>query len=358
MNEADTGSPGTDRSASWPRRLGVAAIALAATAALYVAYWMFAAEQVRRGIDAWIEAKSYEGVSVSYRDLSVDGFPLWLDIRIAGPAALFQGPSPVEWTTAGLRARVRPWNWGKVQVDAAGKHEIVGVRRVSLAAQRLSGTFVFGRRGAATGRLDAQGVDADISKAGALRMKALALDFRWRAESGENASPLRFDLGMDDLVVPPRWATPLGRDVASLRFAGHVTGPLGDHRNPAFLREWRNAGGTIEIARLAVSHGPLRVEAEGTAALDKALQPVGAFATRVEGYMETVDALRQAGIMGAGDATAAKLVLAVIAKRPNGETPYIAAPLTLQDRVLSLESLKLAKLRVIDWSRVLGIPME
>ena len=107
----------------------------------------------------------------------------------------------------------------------------------------------------------------------------------------------------------------------------------------------------IEVADVTVRHGPLNVSGGGTIALDAAMQPVTAFTVRAEGYSETVDALRKAGQIKTGDATATKLVLAVLAKRPNGGPPYIEAPLTVQDRRLRIGPLDLLEIPVVSWSR-------
>ena len=72
--------------------------------------------------------------------------------------------------------------------------------------------------------------------------------------------------------------------------------------------------------------------------------------------METVDALRDRHLIGPGEAAAMKLVLTVLATRPAGQPPRLEAPLTLQDRRVSLKTLTLMKLPRIDWTRVLGVP--
>ncbi|MEK9725680.1 MAG: DUF2125 domain-containing protein, partial [Rhodospirillaceae bacterium] len=135
---------------------------------------------------------------------------------------------------------------------------------------------------------------------------------------------------------------------------GHVTGELGDSRDPDMLLNWRNGGGTLEITAFAVAHGPARLSGSGTFALDAEMQPEGAATARIEGFNETVDALVQVGILQPGAATAAKLVLTVMAKRPAGQAPYVEAPLTLQDRKLSIDRLTLLRAPRVDWTRVLG----
>jgi len=352
-------SAAAPRRSVWPRLAGVVGVGLAVAVGMYAVYWMTAANTVRAGIDDWIEAQAPRGLSVSYQDVHIGGFPFWLDVRMQGAAALLEGRTTAEWRPPVLQARSRPWRLTEIELDLTGRHEVVAARRVTLDTRRFVATIVLGHRGAVDGRLRADGISAAISRTGDVALKSLAVDFRWRGPRGAaDAPPLYVDLGADGVSVPAVWATPLGRDLATFRLIGQLTGKLGDYRDPAMLSDWRNAGGTIDVSRLNIDHGPLRLAGSGTVALDTDLQPVGAFAARIEGYMATVDALRDTGLLGPGKSTAAKLVLMVLAKRPAGQTPYIEVPISVQDRQLTIESLNLMKIPVIDWSRVLGRPIR
>jgi len=123
------------------------------------------------------------------------------------------------------------------------------------------------------------------------------------------------------------------------------------------LTQWRDAGGTLDVSRFSIEHGPLKLQAEGTAALDVRLQPQAAFTVRAEGYLDTVEALVKAGLMRPRDGTAVKLVLTVIAKRPAGRAPFVETPLTLQGQVLSAGDLRLLRVPPIQWDRLRGLTL-
>ena len=55
---------------------------------------------------------------------------------------------------------------------------------------------------------------------------------------------------------------------------------------------WRDAGGTVEVDRMTFAYGPLKLEANGTVALDTGLQPQAAFSIRAEGVFRAVEALK------------------------------------------------------------------
>jgi hypothetical protein len=96
------------------------------------------------------------------------------------------------------------------------------------------------------------------------------------------------------------------------------------------------------------------VDGDGTFALDGDLQPMGTFVARADGLMETLDLLRLRNMISIGQATAVKLMLMVLAHQPAGGPPRLEAPLTLQDREVTLKSLPIMKVPRIDWSRVIG----
>ena len=336
---------------SWPRRVGLAAAGLAVAVGFYTVYWLFAAQQVRGGIEAWIADHAGRGLAVSFESLDVDGFPFQINIRAAKPTALWtRGLDSIEWNAAGLQASMRPWRLNVVDADLSGRHRFTSARSVVFEAGQLDLRAVVRRRGAFSIHVAAADVDAEISAAGSGRLAKFNMDAHWAGSPSEDGAPLRLDLGADGMVAPDRWATPFGREIPALRIAGTVTGRLDELRDPDFLKTWRDGGGTIEIAQLALTHGPADLQSSGTLALDKDLQPIGAMTARVEGFMETVDALSRVRLIGVGEATAAKLVLAVIAKRPSGQTPFIEAPLTLQDRTLSVDKIELLEVPVVDWT--------
>jgi Uncharacterized protein conserved in bacteria (DUF2125) len=113
---------------------------------------------------------------------------------------------------------------------------------------------------------------------------------------------------------------------------------------------WRDAGGTLEIQRLAVNWGPLDLTGSATLALDDQLQPMGTGSARVIGYAETLDALAARGAISRSAATAAKAVLSLLAHAPaDGSPPDVKVPLTLQYRTLSMRQVPLLRLPELDW---------
>ena len=75
--------------------------------------------------------------------------------------------------------------------------------------------------------------------------------------------------------VPSAFGLPFGRSIELIFLDARINGPVPDDRWPAALETWRDAGGTIDVGALRLDHGPLRMQGEGTLALDADMQPIG-----------------------------------------------------------------------------------
>jgi hypothetical protein len=142
----------------------------------------------------------------------------------------------------------------------------------------------------------------------------------------------------------------LGRKTARLSFKAQVKGgvPLG-HDADAMAR-WRDDGGTLEISQMIINHGPLELNGDGTVALDRSLQPIGAFSLRVRGIIEAVDRLEEAGLIKPRAASLTKSVLSAMAgSKWDGGGGDIKVPLSIQDNKLYLGPVAVAKVPVVRW---------
>jgi hypothetical protein len=100
---------------------------------------------------------------------------------------------------------------------------------------------------------------------------------------------------------------------------------------------WRDAGGTLDVKRLAVEWGGLDVTLGATLALDEQLQPMGAGTLHVIDPTAALDGLRETGVLPDRAAFAARALLALMIKpAASGEKSAIDLPFTLQDRRLSI----------------------
>lgn len=145
------------------------------------------------------------------------------------------------------------------------------------------------------------------------------------------------------------WA--FGPRIASISFDAALLGPLpGTPDLTARATAWRDGGGTLELQRLALGWGPLGLSGSATMALDEHMQPMGAATARLVGFDASLDALAKAGVLAPRAAQAAKGVLTILARAPEGGgTPQVELPVTLQNRTLAAGRFPLVRLPEWVW---------
>jgi hypothetical protein len=356
------------------RRIALA-VGLAAVvgAGLYGAGWAYMAGRFADGVRAFIAARQAEGAAVAYAGVALGGFPLRLEARVLAPSATIALKDGT-WIWRPERAifSARPWSVGRVTLDLSGAHTIAPADASGLARwTATAGAF------AIEARISAADVAALALRARELRIRdragedILALDrlrVDWRAAAAvpgdsrpEHARPSQYFESVVETIRPPPGARlPLGDDIARLVLAGEVRGRLAPATGAGALGRWRDVfgrwrdgGGTVELSRVEGRWGALTLAGEGTLALDGAFQPVGAFTARIEGYSETLDALRAAGALDGGAALAAKMTLTALARRDGELTgsgrPYLTLPVAIQDRRLYVGPVPLLTVPAVSW---------
>jgi hypothetical protein len=347
-------------------RLGLmSGVIIAVLAVSYTGFWFFGARHLQKTVLEWIDTRREEGVEISYDRLELGGFPGSFRVLLSAPKmrrAAFGGKREANgWRmeASRIRARALPWKFNQFDVDLSGdltlafRHEgkLVTYQGV---ARRLFSQWVIHGDGWPSGAmieidglgLGKKGAGPSIT-AGSLRLDAKRL---FPEEETHRSPTFSLELSGRGLRVPQFVPLPLGQKITELALNGELLGGLPGSRLIEALSAWRDSGGTVEVKQLRIRHGPLGVQANGTLALDKELQPIGALTARIEGFFAAVDRLRQAGMIRSRDAAMAKLVLGAMAKRPaGGGSSSVSLPLTIQNRKLFAGPVTLAELPPIDW---------
>jgi len=142
---------------------------------------------------------------------------------------------------------------------------------------------------------------------------------------------------------------PLGSWVDHVKLDATWRGPLPPGALAQALAAWRDDGGTIELQGIDLGWGPLSLAADGTLALDQAMQPLGAFSARILGVDSILDALIADGRIPQSQASLVRMGLSMMTQRGADGTPQLKTPVTIQDDALYLGPAKLLKLAHIDW---------
>lgn len=350
------------------RKRGLITLAvLGAAAVVYGLFWNYLAGRFRAGIEQWAAESQGQGYQVGFSSLRVGGFPFRLeafvtDPVISGSASGSGGARAWSWRGPLLLLRVKLWTPDQARMEAPGRHRV----RVEGGARPLDLVVNAGTLNVSLRFIDSQVVHATLSarnitiNSAALRKRAGARNLSWVANLsrvevnvGQNAeaasSPgLEISVAADAIAYSVAPVPGLGRKTARLALKAQVTGGLGLKFDAETMAKWRDRGGTLEVRKLAIDHGPLEMDGDGTAALDGELQPIGAFSVRVRGFMEALDRLEDSGLIEPRPAALTKSVLGVLA-RSQGAGAEIKVSLSLQDGKFFVGPLAVAKMPIIRW---------
>lgn len=326
----------TRRFLPWVAIVGVAAISLAFLA------WLIVAGQIEERTLAWAEARKAEGYTVSWRSLDVGGFPFRFELGFVEPRIGRDG-----WTAEAPRidASYRPWRPDRIDLEAPrlalagpeidgsieeakGEVRIEGVQASQVA---LEGVAATGRiRGDALGRADRARlvIDGFSPVAGGLNDTLSGAMSLWGARPNPPIA--------DQLLFP---------DPFDFAATGTFKGPLAD------LATWRDAGGTLDLSRVVLVWGPLKLDGDATLSLDGQMRLLGAGTARLQGLNPLLDRLVAKGQVRPQDASVAKVVLGLLAKPTADGGSEITVPITAQDGKLFLGPAAVATLRPIGSSR-------
>jgi hypothetical protein len=156
-------------------------------------------------------------------------------------------------------------------------------------------------------------------------------------------------LAAEHVQLPAAFATACGRDLTRVELDAGLYGALQPRPWPAVLAAWRDDGGVVEVERLRLLCGELSIDGEGTFALDGKGQPMGAMSTHIQGYDAALDRLAAAQTIDPHTAAAAKILLRALARANADGAATLSAPLSLQDRSLSVGPVTLLRLAPVSW---------
>lgn len=318
-------------------------VLLLLAAGAYAGYWFILANRLQSGLGRWADARRAEGYTLQWRRESVEGFPFAFRIALAD-ASIARGNS-YRIAVPEIAGEASPWDATRWHVAATrgGTGTAQGVD-ATIAAQSLSGDIVLGD----------EFTDVTVS---VLRLSGAD------ATAGELVTHMMFprepprsdrDVGLAVTaqlyhLVLPKPVTALGDTIESFAVDAKVMGgmPKGDWRQA--LAAWRDAGGDVEFNRIDLQWGALWLQANGTAALDRDMQPLAALSASIVNHAALIEAAVAAGMLTKKNAAVVTLLLDLVAKRGSDGRMRLTAPVTIQDGKLSIGRAEIGKLPRIDW---------
>lgn len=332
-------------------RIGAGLLLLAI---LYTIIWSVEAGRMRDRVEGFLSTAAGHAITIGSYQLSISGFPLWLETDFTGLSVdglPYAETLHVDAPT--LIVRARPWRPGAWQFAAPGGFTLVDRQADGLTVKAAR---AHGRAGLNTGEpaglvlaLESNDLSlvrgANSATAGHGFLQFIVPDQPPEDRTGPSLS---FALAIDGAQLPHRPDLP-DRVVSHAGIAGVVEGPIPAPPLVPALTAWRAAGGSIELRELALHWGNVELSGDGTVTLDADLQPAAALSGRIRGWEELLADFVKAGLLTPEIAKYYQLGLGLLTRTADDGKSELKAPITVQNRELSLGPAKIAKLPAIDW---------
>jgi hypothetical protein len=323
----------------------------------YAVYWRHVAGRLEAGIADWVGQQQALGNLVEFQPGEITGFPFafrrdFAGITLAQPAA--DGLLTLRAETVTLS--MRPWNLQAIAFDATRPVDLsvtsAAPAEINLTASQTVGAVRLMSDGRLE-RIDLQMRDVSLVD-GRDRYAAatadLTLELPPLTPRDHREKLLGFDLSFGNLQLPEGQRALTADPIARAAAAGTIMGPiLPGLSPPVALAQWAQGGGTLELSRFAFAQAPLDLEGEGTLALDRNQQLLGALTIRAQGLTETIDLLVQDGMIEEGAAKTGRMMAEGMAKTDDQGRKVVSIALSLQQGYAWLGPIKLARLPVLAW---------
>ncbi|HVJ52986.1 MAG TPA: DUF2125 domain-containing protein [Aliidongia sp.] len=323
-------------------------------AGLYCVLWLYEASRIRAGLADFIAARAAKGMIVKTGAPEIGGFPLRIEAQFGGVSVDGLPYLPSAHLTAPvLIARARPWLPDTWRFEAPqGLSLELPQQGATAAVGSTKGRAVLVRGDAGSVTIEVDAHDISATMAGGEPVTAHHLELRFetpnRPAEDHSAESLGVSLLADDAVLPSGIG-PLGAKIEELSIDAAVEGPIAEAAPMQALTAWRDRGGTIELHRVHIRYGTLRLDGNGTIALDQTLQPVGAFSAEMHGWQAALDAFAAGGVLTQAEANYVRTGLTLLARKSEDGDERFSTSITLQNRLLYLGPARIAKLPTIAW---------
>ena len=131
----------------------------------------------------------------------------------------------------------------------------------------------------------------------------------------------------------------------SINFVADLSGFKSELPFPKSLAAWRDGGGVLEVRLLKIDWPPIFAELEGTLTIDEEMYPLGAFSSRISGYREAINDMVELEWLKKKKAALALFMLDLLSSSDEKGEKQLKAPITLQNKRLSVGPASLLKLK-------------
>lgn len=330
------------------KRLLLLAVLIALGVAVYGVIWAMLAERVETAAREGLAGLNRGGVVAVVDELSTGGFPFRIALAADG-LYIVQPRAVPSWSIGAPRIDVYTHPWTPAHAVGAARGLDAGLGGVSLVAGTARASW---QALSDSTRLDSEFGDVVFRGAGkteeGARAGRIELHVRLPASAPGGGDDGLYAEERADLAIAARdvrlgsWASRApARSMESFDARLALTGSIAFPATADEIAAWRDAGGTLEIERIAVRWGDVRFDGEGSLALDERMRPMGALTLEVENPRAIFEWLLDQGTIDPSVRPFLPGALAALEQGTRGG-PLIL-PLTLQEGRIFLGPLPIAR---------------
>ncbi|WP_203294981.1 DUF2125 domain-containing protein [Maricaulis parjimensis] len=292
----------------------------------YSAYWVFASQQLRKGVDDWVADQEAAGYAIEHDGVRIGGYPYRFQIRVTN--SRIQAPASDGGWFAHLtevRANAMPHDFSHWILDFTGPVTLDDYTEpgssLELNATDARVSLVYGRRGE-TERVGAELRDFVVTTHAGRAPDIQAIDEVILNGMVAEDDRLRLRMMVNGITASPGVLDPdvereFGGTAALARIDLEVSQWSALARGANALA-WREADGMLHIAESELEWGPAHITGSGDFTLDSQARPDGRLSLRITDPDALANALVESGVVPEENEQALRLAAMLAPRGPDG----------------------------------------
>lgn len=277
------------------KRIVILGIVIFVVIAAWSAAWLFASDQIRKGVLSLAAADGNTAPKVTCGQLGVGGYPFWFDVVCTGATVVsgdltakiaeIRATALVYNPTQALAVATAPltltdaFTGSKSRLDWTGfeaSARLTGWRiaRISIVADGLAWS-------------DAVAGDRLVAKAG--HAEVHLVDIPGQHDAAKGLAALALYATVTDLNAPGLTVND-GKSTLEAEIAG-LSDDVRTYVDPDLLKRWQAAGGKVTLVGFKGSDGEQNFDVSGTLGLDAKARPLGQLTIASKGLVERFGSL-------------------------------------------------------------------
>lgn len=348
---------------NWPKSVLNSLAILIGLTLIYSALWFVIGLQMKNSISNWVTEQSAQGWKAEYKKIDMAGFPWQWRFKVKKPIlSRASGEIQFYWAGPYIQLEIRPWDIKNIKFQTDGEHKLTYtepkiISPITLDMEVGQGELKLNKNGKLTHFSFAmENTFAKNTSAEHYRVKRLDWRLSLNKPVASKEKPHQvstFDLKAEllGLTLPNSFKSGLGPTINRITLSANFRGNARGNTLKQAFSSWASSGGSFDLENFEIHWSKIFAKANGTFALDSALQPIAVLSGTITGYNLALKSMVDAGLIKPNLAMVARFALRGMSNFfGSRKGDKITLSLAIQDGYLHLGPVKLIKLPKIIWN--------